>query len=126
LAVPTRGKGNRKDLHCRDAQHVYRLCISLRNIRSIRARSKPLPALPAKQYTLLTLYLVPAHDCTTLARHTCHDRHVLAPHDLCRSLYCCCALPVVPTPPVTFTSRRRTSRSTHHHTHDMSYQTVFA
>jgi len=29
-------------------------------------------------------------------------------------------------PPVTFTSRRRTSRSTHHHTHDMSYQTVFA
>jgi len=51
----------------------------LRAVRSIHSYIKPLPALLAIQYMLLTLYLTSPLDCTTLTRRTRHDWHASAP-----------------------------------------------
>jgi len=105
---------------------------SLRDVRGIHTRIDSLAALPAQQYTLLTLELVSPLGCITLTRHTCHYWHASTPHGLrCHrnSPYCSSLCPHLPclVSPVAFTSSRRNRRprsTQHHHTYDMSHQTV--
>jgi len=86
---------------------------SFLDVRTIHTCPKLLTALPAQRHTESTLYLTSPLDYTTPTCRARQDWPAPTHHDLRNSSVHSVPHLLCLVPPVTFTSRRRRSRSTH-------------